>query len=150
MQSTELRGSQHIFHWSNWFDFILLINLRLKANPIKHDCIIGTHSTRFKVALVPSRLTPLYSDWLPLFRGPRKKLVLGSKLGGLKHLSSAGEGGAKHWAEAFFTEVTDFIDHSQLLEPVSIEGFHVTLYQANFASHPTRDHHVGFHLHGWV
>ena len=27
-----------------------------------------------------------------------------------------------------------------------IEGFHVTSYQANFASHPTRDRHVGFLL----
>ena len=32
----------------------------------------------------------------------------------------------------------------------SIGGFHVTSYQANFASHPTRDRHVGFLLHGRV
>ena len=32
----------------------------------------------------------------------------------------------------------------------SIEGFHVTSYQANFASHPTRARHVGFLLHGRV
>ena len=32
----------------------------------------------------------------------------------------------------------------------AIEDFHVTSYQANFASHPTRDHHVGFLLHGRV
>ena len=32
----------------------------------------------------------------------------------------------------------------------SIEGFQVTSYQANFASHPTRDRHVGFLLHGRV
>ena len=25
-----------------------------------------------------------------------------------------------------------------------VEGFHVTSYQANFATHDTRDHHVGF------
>ena len=31
-----------------------------------------------------------------------------------------------------------------------IEGFHVTSYQANYASHPTRDRHVGFLLHGRV
>ena len=29
-----------------------------------------------------------------------------------------------------------------------IMGFHVTSYKANFSSHPTRDHHVGFLLHG--
>ena len=28
----------------------------------------------------------------------------------------------------------------------SIEGFHVASYQANFASHDTCDHHVGFLL----
>ena len=32
----------------------------------------------------------------------------------------------------------------------SIEGFHMSSYQANFASHPTRDPHVGFLLHGRV
>ena len=32
----------------------------------------------------------------------------------------------------------------------AIEGFHVTSYQANFASHPSRDRHVGFLLHGRV
>ena len=32
----------------------------------------------------------------------------------------------------------------------SIEGFHVTSYQANFASYPSRDRHVGFLLHGRV
>ena len=31
-----------------------------------------------------------------------------------------------------------------------IKGFHVTSYQANFANHPTCDHHVGFLLHGQV
>ena len=31
-----------------------------------------------------------------------------------------------------------------------IEGFHVMSYQANFASHPTRDRHVGFLLHGLI
>ena len=30
----------------------------------------------------------------------------------------------------------------------AIEGFHETSYQANFASHSTRDRHVGFPLHG--
>ena len=32
----------------------------------------------------------------------------------------------------------------------TIEGFHVTSYQANFASHHTRNRHVGFLLHGRV
>ena len=32
----------------------------------------------------------------------------------------------------------------------SIEGFHVTSYQANFASHPSRDGHVCFLLHSQV
>ena len=35
-------------------------------------------------------------------------------------------------------------------ESCAIEGFHVTSYQANFASHPTRDRHVGFLSHGQV
>ena len=30
--------------------------------------------------------------------------------------------------------------------PISIESFHVMSYQANFASHLTRDRHVGFLL----
>ena len=31
-------------------------------------------------------------------------------------------------------------------EMITIEGFHVMSYQANFASHQTRDRHVGFLL----
>ena len=30
------------------------------------------------------------------------------------------------------------------IDKMSIKDFHVTSYQANFASHHTRDHHVGF------
>ena len=35
-------------------------------------------------------------------------------------------------------------DKKARLTAVIIEGFHVTSYQANFASHLTRDRHVGF------
>ena len=33
---------------------------------------------------------------------------------------------------------------------MATEGFNVTSYQANFASHPTHDPHVSFLLHGPV
>ena len=37
-----------------------------------------------------------------------------------------------------------------IISTCTIVSFHVTSYQANFASHPTRDRHVGFLLHGRV
>ena len=38
------------------------------------------------------------------------------------------------------------LGRTKMRAPLSIEGFHVTSYQANFASHHTRDRHVGFLL----
>ena len=40
-------------------------------------------------------------------------------------------------------QVRDFL----LQYEATVEGFHVTSHQANFASRHTRDRHVGFHSH---
>ena len=42
--------------------------------------------------------------------------------------------------------VLEFQSFSAIEKTPYIEGFHVTLYQANFASHHTRNRHVGFLL----
>ena len=46
----------------------------------------------------------------------------------------------------FLVSRLHYIKNKEVRNSTIIEGFHVTSYQANIASHHTRDRHVGFLL----